>query len=327
MAHKLKGHDPLKDKKFRTLSVTGKTAKVQTITVDDSHTAMRAYKEHLNPPQIEKEPDFSKADPLFLPPDYVPPKKPGGKRTPVDPDNPKYKQKNDKIILKNRHQNLMDIGLMNFCKENSSFVTLTIDPNQFPETNFAFCHKSFQHMIRSLKNLYSGIAYIVVYERSPVTDDEESDTSDTSDTDSEKRPYHVHILWNIININKYTVEKYWNKGLVDVKKDFTSVRAILLYMGKQFNETDKYQHAFSYSQNLHTATVYRESKGEGDKIDQFFDEQADNLKQRYDNINSNTKFVNELEVEYYHLNSPHTNYVPVATLKKKPKKSQRKKGM
>lgn len=320
MPHKLKGHDPLVDKKFRTLKITGRTAKLQTTTVDDSHTSMRAYKDFLNPPKIEKEPDFSKADPLFLPPDYVPPKKPGGKRTPIDPDNPKYKEKNDKIILKKRHQNLMDIGLMNFCKENSMFVTLTIDPTEYPGANLAYCHKAFLNLIRSLKNLYSGIAYIVVYERNP----SQADKEDIETSDLKRSPYHIHILWNIININRYTIDKYWHRGLVDVKKNLGSVRSVLLYMGKAFDDIENFQHAFGYSKNLHLATVYRESKGEGDKIDQFFENQGKNLQQRYFSINSNTKFVNEMEFEYFHLKEPHTNYVPVAKLKRKPKKSKKK---
>lgn len=317
MSHKLKGHDPLQDRKFRTLKITGKTAKLKTATVDDRHTAMLTYKEFLNPPKIEKEPNFSKADPIFLPPDYVPPKKAGGKRVAIDPNNPKYKEKNDKIILKNRHQNLMDIGLMNFNKENSSFVTLTIDPNRFSDANLDFCYKAFKNFIRSLRNHYTGIAYIVVFERTPTSPDE---------TDEQINRYHIHILWNIININRYTIDEYWHKGLTDVKNDFDSVRSILLYMGKTFNETDKFQHAFNYSKNLHTATIYRDSKGQSDKIDQFFDTQqeSNNIKPIYDTISKNTKYVCEMEYEYYHLNSPHTNYVPIAKLKKAHKHSKKK---
>lgn len=195
---------------------------------------------------------------------------------------------------------------MNFCKENSSFVTLTIDPAQYPADNLAFCHKAFQNFIRNIKNHYSNVAYIVVYER----------TEGEPPLNSTR--FHIHLLWNVINLSSSTLQKCWKKGYVDAKKDFTSVRSILTYMSKNLDMTEKCKHAYDYSRNLHTATVYRESKGEADKIDQFFIEQqaSNNLKPVYHTKFTDTKFVTDAEYQYFHLNTPHTNYVPIAELKK-----------
>ena len=222
MEHKLHHHNPEEDGKFRTLTIEGKKATVVTVTVGDRHPAMLSYQDHVSPPEIVRqpsEPDWAKADPLFRPDDYVPPKKAGGKRKALDPDHPKYKAKNDYIRLNKRKMDLLTLGQINFNRHNSSFVTLTFDPKKYSSDNLAFCHKAFNAFMKLMRYHYSGIQYIVVFERGLMGNEE--DYSDGH--------YHIHMLWNVRDLDKAQLVKYWKKGFVEARQNLTpSTRSLLI---------------------------------------------------------------------------------------------------
>lgn len=309
MEHKLHHHNPEEDGKFRTLTIEGKKATVVTVTVGDRHPAMLSYQDHVSPPEIVRqpsEPDWAKADPLFRPDDYVPPKKAGGKRKALDPDHPKYKAKNDYIRLNKRKMDLLTLGQINFNRHNSSFVTLTFDPKKYSSDNLAFCHKAFNSFMKLMRYHYSGIQYIVVFERGLMGNEE--DYSDGH--------YHIHMLWNVRDLDKAQLVKYWKKGFVEARQNFDSIHTILTYMSKEFRDTRKFGHAFDYSRGLHRPKVLRDSHGEGDEIDRFFEEQGDNIYKKYENLTANTDFVDSAEYELYHLVEPYTDPVPIAKLKR-----------
>lgn len=299
LEHPLKGHDPLKDNKFRTLQITGKEAKMVTTTVDDHHSSMLAYKDRLENPRTE--PDWSKADSVFCPPGYEAPKKAGGRRTAEDPDHPKYKAKNDHYQLGKREEDLLALGFINFNSMNSAFLTLTFDPHRYSSDNLVLCQKAFKGFMKTIRYHYSNVQYIVVFERG-LHDDPETYADNH---------YHIHVLWNVKGISKKRLEQIWKKGFVTAKENFDSIHTILEYMTKEFKDTRKNGHAFDHSRGLNMPLVLRESHGEGAEIDRFFEtHEAIEVYRRH---TENTNFVEAAEYEKYKLFTPYTQPVSLAS--------------